>query len=154
MQRLGFSGKPFGRHVPRFGEGPARLAHRHSVLVIEDDPDTREGLMVLVDSRGVDAVGAANGREALKVLRRGLRPCLILLDLVMPEMDGLHFREAQLADSALAAIPVLVCSVASPDVVAKAKRLGIRGVTAKPPDWDDIVRAIDDTCVAPTSGSG
>ena len=123
------------------------MPHRHSVLVVEDDPDTREGLVLLVHSRGVDAVGAANGLEALKVLRGGLRPCLILLDLVMPEMDGIHFREAQLADSALAGIPVLVCSVAAPNLIADVTRLGIRGVTRKPPDWDDIVRAIDDTCI-------
>lgn len=105
--------------------------------------------MLLANSRGVDAVGAENGLRALSTLRAGLRPCLILLDLVMPEMDGLGFREAQVADPNLASIPVFVCSFAAPDMLAEARKLGLTRVSGKPPDWDEVARAIDHHCGQP-----
>ena len=106
--------------------------------------------MLLVHSMDVHAVGAENGRVALSRLRAGLRPCLILLDLIMPEMDGLQFREAQLADPELASIPVLVCSVASPDMVVEARKLGLTNVTGALPQWLEIGRAIDKHCGPPS----
>jgi CheY-like chemotaxis protein len=92
--------------------GPVSEAHCHTVLVVEDDWDTREALMLLVQSEGVDAAGARNGQDALEQLRGGLRPCLIVLDLAMPVMTGYEFRQAQLADPDLASIPVALLQAA------------------------------------------
>jgi len=82
------------------------------VLVIEDDEATREAVTLLLTSEGCDVLTAANGRAALEVLRNGARPDLIVLDLMMPVMDGWQFRAEQKRDPALSKIPVLVISAA------------------------------------------
>ena len=80
------------------------------VLVVEDDDDVREALLLLLGDDGVHAVGATDGRDALEKIRGGLHPSLILLDLMMPVMDGERFLHARKADPELAAIPVVVVS--------------------------------------------
>jgi CheY-like chemotaxis protein len=83
----------------------------HVVLVVEDDPDIRATLCEALEDNGYSAAGAANGAEALEYLRSGAEsPCLILLDLMMPVMDGQTFRTEQRADPQLANIPVVVIS--------------------------------------------
>ncbi|WP_222615273.1 response regulator [Persicimonas caeni] len=78
------------------------------ILIVEDEIDIRETLMSFLELKGYTVTTASNGREALKRLEEGLEPCLILLDLMMPTMDGWEFRTRQLADPDLADIPVLV----------------------------------------------
>jgi CheY-like chemotaxis protein len=98
------------------------MAFNHpTVLVINDDPDISEGLKVLLEGR-YDVELALDGSEALEKMRAGLRPCIILLDLMMPIMDGFEFREAQLRDPELAEIPVVVFSAVA-DLQEKADRL-------------------------------
>ncbi len=83
----------------------------HRVLVIEDDPTIREVLVEVLGEHGYEAVGAANGREALDSLAATSdRPCVILLDLMMPIMDGRSFREEQLQTPELCGIPVIILS--------------------------------------------
>ena len=83
----------------------------HVVLVVEDDPDIRATLCEALDDNGYTSVPASNGVEALAYLRRANeRPCLILLDLMMPVMDGQTFRAEQRADQAISSIPVVVIS--------------------------------------------
>jgi CheY-like chemotaxis protein len=83
----------------------------HVVLVVEDDPDIRATLCEALEDNGYSAAGAANGAEALEYLRTAAElPCLILLDLMMPVMDGQTFRTEQRADPKLANIPVVVIS--------------------------------------------
>jgi CheY-like chemotaxis protein len=95
----------------------------HVVLVVEDDPDIRATLCEALEDHGYSAVGAGNGAEALDYLRSAAaRPCLILLDLMMPVMDGQTFRTEQRADAALADIPVVVIS-AYRDVEKQANEL-------------------------------
>ena len=101
-----------------------------TVLVVEDDFDLREMIEMLLGLEGLRPLGAANGREALRVLARpDGRPDVILLDLMMPEMNGWQFREAQLAEPALAAIPVIVMS-------AMTER-GLDGVPFLPKPFDN-----------------
>src|SRR5258708_37448244 len=90
----------------------ATPCHRY-VLVVEDDQATREALLAVLHARGFAAIGAADGREALDHLHEHPLPCLILLDLMMPVMNGWEFRQHQRNDSRLAAIPVLVLSADS-----------------------------------------
>jgi DNA-binding response OmpR family regulator len=64
------------------------------ILIIEDEPDLRETLRDLLEMEGFEVATAANGREGLAVLEEAGKPCLILLDLMMPVMDGWQFLEA------------------------------------------------------------
>ena len=80
------------------------------VLVVDDTEDVREVVALILDENGWDAVCASNGREALDLLHGGLQPCVILLDLCMPVMDGFEFRAEQMADPGLASIPTILLS--------------------------------------------
>jgi CheY-like chemotaxis protein len=78
---------------------------KRSVLIVEDDEDTREAVAGFLADRGLETLIARNGAEALDLLKKGVRPTLILLDLMMPVMDGWHFRKAQVGDEDLRSIP-------------------------------------------------
>jgi CheY-like chemotaxis protein len=82
-----------------------------TILIVEDDPDFRNGLADLVRREGHQVETAENGVAALDKLRWGLRPCLILLDLRMPFMTGWEFRNEQQRDGDLADIPVIAMTV-------------------------------------------
>jgi CheY-like chemotaxis protein len=82
------------------------------VLIVEDDPDLRSMMDYLLHQEGFTPVTAANGRDALRLLKAGLAVRLILLDLMMPVMDGWAFRREQLRDPEIAWIPVIVLSAA------------------------------------------
>jgi len=120
--------------------------HQHAVLFIEDHADGREAYAALASTVGLDMVAVGDGREALRRLRDGLRPCLILLDLRMPEMDGFAFRREQLADPALARIPVAVVSGGGYTVEAEARKLGLHTFLRKPVDPADVMHLFTDHC--------
>ncbi len=82
------------------------------ILVVDDDLATREALVLVLGAEGYRVTTAADGLTALDQLRHGDLPDLIILDLMMPVMDGWHFREEQLDDPRLADIPVIICSAA------------------------------------------
>jgi CheY-like chemotaxis protein len=107
----------------------------HRIMVIEDDPDFREALIAGLEHEGYDVVAATDGRAGLELLRWGVVPRVILLDLMMPVMDGWEFRRHQLADAELASIPVIVMSADR-----RARRLaecpGVQAVLAKPVDFE------------------
>ena len=81
-----------------------------TVLVVDDDPDIREALQIVLELQGHQVRLASNGKVALAALARSPLPCVILLDLMMPEMNGWEFMTAQQADPRLAKIPVVVLS--------------------------------------------
>ena len=83
-----------------------------AVLIIEDDAAVRDALSEFLAEEGLTVVGAAEGAEALEVLRNGLNPVAIFLDVMMPPMDGWDFRQRQLSDPKLAKIPTIVISAA------------------------------------------
>ena len=99
------------------------------ILVVDDDDDLRETLGELLAEEGYDARCFENGRVALEFLRAqrgdGI-PMLVLLDLMMPEMNGWQFREEQLRDAALARIPVVVMTAS-------------RSLAEHPVDADEIL---------------
>jgi CheY-like chemotaxis protein len=78
------------------------------ILVVDDDNDLRETLQMLLEASGFSVAVAANGRAALEHLRTGTRPRLILLDLMMPEMNGWQFLEHARRDASLASIPIVI----------------------------------------------
>lgn len=85
-----------------------RALNAAPVLIVDDDPDVLEALESFVSSEGYAVLAARNGKEALALLERRQLPCLILLDMMMPDVDGWQFRKLQLADRRLANIPVVV----------------------------------------------
>ncbi len=124
----------------------AELCKRR-VLVVEDDRDVREAVVELLEDNAYEPVPAINGLEALEKLREGKDdPCLILLDVMMPVMDGWQFRAEQKKDPALSDIPVvLVTAHASirPDHVDAA------GILRKPLDFDALLALLERFCGPP-----
>ncbi|HEY7370609.1 MAG TPA: response regulator, partial [Polyangia bacterium] len=88
--------------------GLAMDGDRRLLLLVEDDLEVAETLDDFLTDDGFRIVKARNGREALEQLRGGLRPSAILLDLVMPEMDGWQFRREQVADADLRSIATII----------------------------------------------
>src|SRR5262245_16584762 len=84
--------------------------HKKRILVVDDDQATRQGMACLLEAEGYDVAEAANGSEALSRLRGEPLPTLIVLDLMMPGMDGFQFRSEQERDPALGRIPVVIVS--------------------------------------------
>ena len=111
------------------------------MLLIEDDADVRELVRVALESDGYRVATSTNGREALDYLRSTADVCIILLDLMLPMMDGSRFRSAQLRDRGLAWIPVVVLSGA-PDATDQARVIGARSVVPKPIDVDVLRLAL------------
>lgn len=104
------------------------------VLIVDDDAAIRAMLTELIEDCGCTALGAANGQEALDVLRQYAKPpSLILLDLMMPVMDGWEFRQAQLSDPELSSIPVIVLS-ARADMNSGSQALAAQAYLQKPVD--------------------
>jgi CheY-like chemotaxis protein len=95
----------------------ALLAYRGMtrVMVVDDDVDIRRGIADALEFEGYEVVQAGDGRDALQKLRQRLRPAAIILDLMMPRMNGWQFREEQLRDPELAKIPVIVVSARGRD---------------------------------------
>jgi CheY-like chemotaxis protein len=84
------------------------------VLVVDDDADIRETVSLILEDEGWEVSSAADGAAALALLRgSATRPNVILLDLMMPVMNGWQFREEQLKDPQLAQIPLVVLSANS-----------------------------------------
>src|SRR4051812_20455497 len=113
-----------------------------SVLVVDDDRDLRAGLILILEAEGYRVAGAADGQQALEALRAGPRPDVILLDMMMPVLSGWAFRERQLADPALADVPVVVFSAVG-DAVGKADALGDVGYLQKPVEVDQLLAVVE-----------
>jgi CheY-like chemotaxis protein len=116
-----------------------------SVLIVEDDRDTREMLGHFLELEGFAVHTAANGELALKALQ-GDRPCVILLDLMMPVMNGWQFRQAQAHHPAYSGIPVVVVTAAGSR--ADIPPIEAHGWLAKPLDLERLLETIQPFCRA------
>jgi len=117
----------------------------HRVLVVEDDPTIREVLVEVLGDHGYKAVGASNGREALDELASPRnRPCVILLDLMMPIMDGRSFREEQMQMPELCGIPVIVISAHLDHAVTAD--LNAAAYLRKPVKLSDVLQQVREYC--------
>jgi CheY-like chemotaxis protein len=113
-----------------------------TLLVVDDDPDGIEVLRSVLEQEGWSVVSAANGEEALDRLRSASRlPHGILLDLMMPVMNGWEFCAAQKREQRLAEIPVIVLSAAT-DAKSTAQGLGAVDYLEKPFDLNALLRAV------------
>jgi CheY-like chemotaxis protein len=121
-----------------------------NVLIVEDDPETREMLTLMLVTEGFHAVGAEDGLEALHLLRTVRHrapevPCLVLLDLKMPRLGGGEFRRAQLGDPTVASVPVAVMSGAI-DAEQRAQALGAVATLTKPIDLEVLLQVVKRFC--------
>ena len=116
------------------------------VLVVDDEPDAREMLSIALRDAGFQTMSAANGAEALTILKETVaskrtRCGLILLDLMMPVLNGWDFRRKQKGDPALAAIPVVLMS-AGAHIAAATGDLDAAGAVAKAVELADLVSKV------------
>ncbi len=122
-----------------------RLARRdRTVLVVDDDFALRESICAALEESGFNVASAGNGREALDYLRRQTPPCVVLLDLMMPIMNGWEFRAEQRRDPAIAAIPIVILSAFS-----RATDEELRGVETflrKPVNLTTLLDAVRPYC--------
>ena len=88
---------------------------KKKVVCIEDEPEMIDLVKLILGRKGFDLIGAMGGREGLEAVRR-VRPDLVLLDLMMPDMDGWEVYQQMKADEELSNIPVIV-------VTAKAQSI-------------------------------
>ena len=114
------------------------------VLVVEDDREQRESLCAMLDFEGFGHAEAANGQEALDYLDRSCAPCVVLLDLDMPVMNGWNFRAQQLADERLSCIPVVVVTANNEGL--RDRFPGVAGFLYKPLNFEKLAALLDLVC--------
>ena|SRR6476659_8991664 len=111
-----------------------------TVLVVEDDPDIRDIVQDLLESEGYDVVPASHGRQALEFLsgvKKHAKPALVILDMMMPLVDGREVLQAMQRDADLASIPVLVISA-----IAREKPEGATAFLTKPVSLDKLFETV------------
>ncbi len=119
-----------------------------TVLLVEDDDSIREIVGEVLSSRGYEVLAARNGREALEILRRrSIPPRLILLDLMMPDMDGKQFLAEKRKDPAMVPIPVIVLTAAGRTQVSP--ELEVAAWLSKPVELDRLLATVAQYCPAP-----
>ena len=117
--------------------------HEKSVLVVEDDENIREVLQLVLESEGYLVHTAENGQEGVKFLKENAETSLILLDLMMPVMDGWAFLEQRKLDPRLAAIPVVVLSASG----LSEKPEGATAFLSKPVELHNLLRVTQSHCL-------
>jgi two-component system, chemotaxis family, chemotaxis protein CheY len=113
------------------------------ILVVEDEDEARSFLIRILEFEGFRAVGLSNGAEALDYLGMSDQPCLIVMDLRMPVIDGPQLRSALLQDRRLAKIPVVVVTALDPSAVAGLSPVRI---FRKPFDVDALLAVVRQHC--------
>ncbi len=117
-------------------------ALRRTILIVDDDRDIREVTADALEAEGYLTATARDGRAALEWLRAHRdEPCLVLLDLMMPDMDAAAFRKEQLRDPTLADVAVVIFS-ADAGVAEKAKSMGAAGYVKKPVGLLDLLEVV------------
>jgi CheY-like chemotaxis protein len=118
-----------------------------TILVVDDDADIRDAMCLVLEYSGYRAVAASNGEEALRLLRADGSVDLILLDMMMPVMDGWGFRRSQPDGPAFVTIPVIVLT-GDGRASSKAAAIGAAGYLKKPLDLDDLLALIARHCIS------
>jgi CheY-like chemotaxis protein len=116
------------------------------LLIVDDDPDCADALRFLLEDCGYHVQTAHHGLEALEYFEAGGRPCVVILDLMMPVMDGLEFLERRRADPVLAATPVIVLTATDARLTACDEP-----VLRKPVDFGVLLDQIASAC-GPAAG--
>jgi CheY-like chemotaxis protein len=116
------------------------------VMVVEDDADVREAIVEALADSAYQPLPVANGKEAIDILRaRPQKPCVILLDIMMPVMDGRQFRLEQRQDAELSRIPVIVLT-AHANIDDVTRELGAQASVRKPLRLEALLQTIGQFC--------
>jgi CheY-like chemotaxis protein len=115
------------------------------ILIIDDDVDILSSVIQILRTEGYAAAGAENGLDAMRLLHAGPKPCLILLDLMMPVMNGWQFCAKKEQDPAIAEIPVVVIS-GDGGIDRKAASVGAAGYLKKPIELDVLLETVAHYC--------
>lgn len=117
-------------------------ARKGNILVVDDDQGALEALSDILEYEGYSVMRASNGLQALERLHDSMpRPELIILDLLMPVMDGWEFRQRQKQDPELANIPVLVVTA-----IGTTAGIDAAHIIHKPIDVDALLRTVSQLC--------
>jgi CheY-like chemotaxis protein len=121
--------------------------HCHKILVVEDDDAIRSAVVDLLALEGYEAVPAHHGKEALELLKeRREDPCLILTDLMMPELDGWELIRLLEKQDIIITIPVVVMTA------GLTGRLPVKRVIKKPFNLETILALVKEYCGSPSGG--
>jgi CheY-like chemotaxis protein len=131
---------------PRRARAKVKSALAAPVLLVDDEPLVRQAIVEVLVGEGFVVVEADDGDIAIELLRAGLRPSLILLDLSMPRMDGRWFRVEQTKDDELRDIATVMLTGSAVDIVALGQELGGVPILAKPVDCDDLLALVKRHC--------
>ena len=112
------------------------------VLLVDDDEDLRDSIADLLRQRGYFVATAEDGHAALAIIAAHEMPCVVLLDLVMPGMDGWKFLGIVQGDPAMAAIPIVIASAHAGTHAPS----GTAGILRKPFDLDELFRVVEQHC--------
>lgn len=112
-----------------------------SIMVVEDQEDLRDVIVEILKMEGYSVFSSINGKEALDLLKEIPKPCLILLDMMMPVMNGREFLDTLLVDATLTPIPVLFVSAFD-----NLNTKGAIGVLKKPIDIEALLRIVQQYC--------
>jgi len=121
------------------------LTKTHDVLVVEDDQELREAVGSILQEEGCSVRAASNGAEALTLLRGETRPCVILLDLMMPVMNGWAFLKFRNEHPVLSDVPVVV-TTAWNEVPGEADVIGVQGYLRKPLVPKEVIELVRKHC--------
>jgi CheY-like chemotaxis protein len=139
------SGTPRAKDLGQFDRYLDAMPGCRQVMVVDDNADAREMISMVLRFAGYEPICAVNGEDALNQARAH-QPCLILLDIMMPVLDGLGFRRLQLSDPSLAAIPVVCLSA----IASEAMQAELSAeCLMKPVDMDQLVAIVRDHCPPP-----
>lgn len=111
-------------------------------MIVDDDPDIRSALAELLETEGYVVTTAPNGAVALAQLRAGIRPCAILLDLMMPHMNGWEFRAEQVRDPELREIPIVLLTASGFNDTAIRAEFGRIEYFPKPPSPERLLATV------------
>lgn len=113
-----------------------------TIFVIEDDQSIREALKLFLEMEGYGVFTAADGKQALDSLITSPQPCLILLDLMMPVMNGYEFLKARKGYSNVSEVPVVVVSA----FLEPSQNLDVQGFVRKPIDLNQLLSLVKQYC--------
>jgi CheY-like chemotaxis protein len=114
--------------------------HADTIMIIDDDPDIRELMKIFLEADGYDVRVAADGMDALEQLRSGVQPFLILLDLMMPRMDGEEFLR-EIRGTRFAKIPIVIIS-GHTAVRRKTRDFEAASFLLKPIEFNELLRTV------------
>ena len=120
------------------------LREHKTILLVEDDPDIRDSIADVLESAGRTVVQAVDGLDALTKLEHLDRPCLILLDLLMPKMDGVEFLDRLKSRPDAPQFPVLVISAHGHATAAEYP--GVLGTLRKPFNVKELLAWVEEHC--------